>query len=131
MKKENTEEIRERVLSLIESEFDSDASFERAMALPQKTVNNWRRGRSASFMKMLPALSERFGIRVSELLDMPLGKDSSELSDDELHLLNLYRKSRTMPQKMRSALRETLESTINLYITAAGEAKTKRAIKKK
>lgn len=131
MKKENTEEIRERVLSLIESEFDSDASFERAMALPQKTVNNWRRGRSASFMKMLPALSERFGIRVSELLDMPLGKDSSELSDDELHLLNLYRKSRTMPQKMRSALRETLESTINLYITAAGEAKTKRDIKKK
>lgn len=131
MKKENTEEIRERVLSLIESEFDSDASFERAMALAQKTVNNWRRGRSASFMKMLPALSERFGIRVSELLDMPLGKDSSELSDDELHLLNLYRKSRTMPQKMRSALRETLESTINLYITAAGEAKTKRAIKKK
>ncbi len=82
-------------------------------------------------MKMLPALSERFGIRVSELLDMPLGKDSSELSDDELHLLNLYRKSRTMPQKMRSALRETLESTINLYITAAGEAKTKRAVKKK
>lgn len=131
MKKENTEEIRERVLSLIESEFESDASFERAMALPQKTVNNWRRGRSASFMKMLPALSERFGIRVSELLDMPLGKDSSELSDDELHLLNLYRKSRTMPQKMRSALRETLESTINLYITAAGEAKTKRAVKKK
>ena len=131
MKKENTEEIRERVLSLIESEFESDASFERAMALPQKTVNNWRRGRSASFMKMLPALSERFGIRVSELLDMPLGKDSSELSDDELHLLNLYRKSRTMPQKMRSALRETLESTINLYITAAGEAKTKRSVKKK
>ena len=131
MKKENTEEIRERVLSLIESEFESDASFERAMALPQKTVNNWRRGRSASFMKMLPALSERFGIRVSELLDMPLGKDSSELSDDELHLLNLYRKSRTMPQKMRSALRETLESTINLYITAAGEAKIKRAVKKK
>ena len=131
MKKEDVKNVKERVLSLIDSEFESDAAFERALGLPEKTVNNWRRGRSASFMKMLPALSERFGIRVSELLDMPLGKDSSELSDDELHLLNLYRKSRTMPQKMRSALRETLESTINLYITAAGEAKTKRAVKKK
>lgn len=131
MKRENTEEIRERVLSLIESEFESDAAFERAMALPKKTVNNWRRARSSSFMKMLPVLSERFGVKVSELLDMPLGRDTSELSDDELHLLHLYRKSRTMPQKMRAALRETLEMTINLYISTANEAKTKRTVKKK
>ena len=131
MKRENTEEIRERVLSLIESEFESDAAFERAMALPKKTVNNWRRARSSSFMKMLPVLSERFGVKVSELLDMPLGRDTSELSDDELHLLHLYRKSRTMPQKMRTALRETLEVTINLYISTANEAKSKRTVKKK
>ncbi|MBQ8322174.1 MAG: hypothetical protein IJX92_07400 [Clostridia bacterium] len=131
MKRENTEEIRERVLSLIESEFESDAAFERTMALPKKTVNNWRRARSSSFMKMLPVLSERFGVKVSELLDMPLGRDTSELSDDELHLLHLYRKSRTMPQKMRTALRETLEMTINLYISTANEAKSKRTVKKK
>ena len=119
MSKENTEKIRARVLSLIESEYDSDASFERALGLGEKTVNNWRRGRSSSFMRMLPTLSERFGVNVSELLDMPLRKDTSELSEEELHLLHLYRKSRTLPREMRAALRETLETTITLYISTA------------
>ena len=111
-----TEKIRDRILSLIDSEFESDASFERELSLPDKTVNNWRRGRSASFMKMLPALSECFGINVSELLDMPLSGDTAELSEEEIQLLELYRKARPLPSKMRSALRETIETTINLYI---------------
>ena len=117
----NQEIIREKVISLIESQFESDAAFERALSLNNKTVNNWRRGRSASFMRMLPTLSERFGVNISELMDIPLRKDTSELSEEELHLLHLYRKSRSMPQKMRAALRETLETTINLYISSANE----------
>lgn len=130
MNSENTERIRERVLSLIESEFDSDAAFERVLGLPQKTVNNWRRGRSASFMRMLPTLSEVFGVNALELLDMPLRRDTSELSEEELHLLHLYRRSRTLPQKMRTALRETLESTIKLYIDTASELKSKNNARK-
>ncbi len=109
--KEQNENIRVRVLSLIESEFESDAAFERALGLADKTVNNWRRGRSASYMKMLP-----------------------ELSLEEVHLLHLYRKARVVPPKMRSALRETLESIINLYIESAqelkGDEKKKKAAKK-
>lgn len=131
MEKERTEVIRERVLSLISSEFESDAAFERALALSEKTVNNWRRGRSASFMKMLPKLSEVFSVNVGELLDMPLRSDTSELSDEELELLRLFRKSRALPEKMRSALKETLEVTTNLYITTAAEAKSKRGTRKK
>ena len=131
MKNEKTERIRERVLSLIESEFESDAAFERVMALPEKTVNNWRRGRSASFMKMLPELSEKFGVNIGELLDMPLRRDTSELSEEELRLLHLYRRSRTLPQKMRTALRETLEVTINLYISTATELKNKNSARKR
>ena len=131
MEKENIERIREKVLSLIESEYESDAAFERAVALPEKTVNNWRRGRSASFMKMLPKLSACFSVNVGELLDIPISRDTSELSDEELELLKLYRKSRTLPEKMRTALRETLEMTINLYIKTANEAKPKSASKKK
>ena len=105
MSNENAERIRERILSLIDSEFESDAAFERVLGLNEKTVNNWRRGRSASYMKMLPRLSELFHVNVGELLDIPLTRDTSELSEDELHLLHLYRKSRTMPQKLRTALR--------------------------
>ena len=133
MKNGNTEEIRERILTLIESEFESDAAFERALGIPDKTVNNWRRGRSASFMKMLPELSERFRVNVGELLALPLRRDTSELSEDEIHLLHLYRRSRTMPEKMRRALSETLAVTINLYIQTAGEGATspRRAAKKK
>lgn len=127
----NTEIIREKILSLIDSEFESDAAFEREMELAEKTVNNWRRGRSASFMRMLPALSERFDISVGELLDMPLRSDASDLSDDELSLLELYRKSSSLPPKMRAALRETLESTINLYIGSVSEFSRKRTGRKK
>ncbi|MBR5241668.1 MAG: hypothetical protein IKV20_00890 [Clostridia bacterium] len=127
------ENIKNRVLSLIESEFESDAAFERAMSLKTKTVNNWRRGRSASYMKILPALSEKFGVNIGELMDMPLRRDTSELSDEELHLLHLYRRARTMPTKMREALRETIEATINLYMVTANEQKAakKRAAAKK
>lgn len=123
MKNEATERIRARILGLIESEFESDAAFERAMEIPDKTVNNWRRGMSASFMRMLPELSERFRVNIGELMDIPLRKDTSELSEDELHLLHLYRKSRHCPEKMRHALKETLEKTIELYISTYSEIK--------
>ena len=125
MNRENEERVRERVLSLIDSEFESDAAFERTLGLAEKTVNNWRRGRSSSYMKMLPRLSEEFHVTVGELLDVPLSNDVAELSEDELHLLRLYRKSRTMPQKLRTALKETLETTINLYVRSASELKSK------
>lgn len=124
MSADSTERIRARILALIESEFESDAAFERAMGLADKTVNNWRRGRSASFMKILPKLSEEFRVNIGELMDMPLRHDTSELSEEELQLLKLYRKSRSMPEYMRSALRETLETTINLYITTHNEFKS-------
>ena len=125
--REQTEKIRERVLSLIDSEFESDAAFERDMELPEKTVNNWRRGRSASFMRILPQLSELFGVNIGELLDIPIRDDSSELSDEEVELVSLYRKTHALPKKQRLALKETLESTINLYLSSH-EEKPRRTI---
>ena len=120
------EKIREHLLLLIDSEFESDAAFEREMELAEKTVNNWRRRRSSSFMRMLPRISDRFGVTVGELLDLPLRDDGGELSDDELELLTLYRKTHTLPKKMRLALKDTLESTINMYLAAKdGRGRTK------
>ena len=75
-------------------------------------------------MKILPKLSEEFRVNIGELMDMPLRRDTSELSEEELHLLKLYRKSRSMPETMRNALRETLETTINLYISTHHEVKS-------
>ena len=130
MDNERTEKIRQRVLGLISAEYESDAAFERDMDLTEKTVNNWRRGRSASFMKMLPALSEKFSVNVGEILDMPIRSDTSELSDDELSILMLYRKTGLLPERAKTALRESLEVTINLYISSFGEEKPKRGRRK-
>ena len=126
--KENTETIRERVLSLIDSEFESDAAFEREMNLAEKTVNNWRRGRSSSFMRVLPELSKLFGVNIGELYDIPIREDSSELSEEELELLTLYRRAHTLPKKHRLALKTTIEATINMYL-ASHETKPRRVAK--
>lgn len=123
MNTETIKQTREKVLALIESEFESDAAFEREMGLPSKTVNNWRRKRSSSFMRMLPRLAEGFEVSVGELLSMPITRDTSELSDDEVALLSLYRKCAVLSPKQRIALERTLESVINLYLESAPEKK--------
>ncbi len=122
---ESAKETREKILNLIESEYDSDAAFEREMGLASKTVNNWRREKSSSYMKMLPALAQSFDISVSELLDVPITHDSSDLSDDEIELLTLYRKCSILTAKQRLALSKTLEEVINLYLSSAPESKRK------
>lgn len=120
---QGSDEVRVKILALIESEYESDAAFEREMELPPKTVNNWRRGRSSSYMKMLPALADGFEVSVGELLDVPISHDSSELSEDEIELLSLYRKSGVLSAKQKIALRKTLESVINLYLDSAPDKK--------
>ncbi len=114
--KENIDRIRARLFDLIGAEFESDAAFERAMGLPDKTVNNWRRERSASFMKMLPALADLFRLPLGEFLDLPLPHDGAELSEEEWHLLRLFRRARTLPKARRAALAQTLETVIRLYL---------------
>lgn len=126
MKNENTEKIRERVLALIESRFESDAAFERSLGLAEKTVNNWRRGRSSSFMKMLPEIAARFHVTVSDLLNVPIGSDTSELSEEEKRLVHLYRRARTLPEAQRKALHKTLESVVTMYLECAPQESSGR-----
>jgi transcriptional regulator with XRE-family HTH domain len=126
----NNDAVREKILLLIESEYESDAAFERANGIADKTVNNWRRGRSSSYMKMLPFLANCFKVNITELLSLEPTKDTSELSDDERQLLQLYRRSRHIPAKMRKALKQTIETTINLYIESANEVKSSKTKKK-
>ena len=123
MKNENIDKTREKILTLIENEFDSDASFERKVGIPQKTVNNWRRGRSSSFMKLLPAIAEAFDVNVSELLSVPIGKSSSELSDDEIEIITSLRKCDVLTAKQRVALYDTVKNVIDLYLNSIPEKK--------
>ena len=113
---ENSEKTRARILSLIDSQFENDTEFEREMGIPPKTVNNWRRGRSSSYMRLLPALAEKFGVSIGALLDAPILRDSSELYDDELRILQSYRRAGALSPSRRAALCETLEHIIQLYV---------------
>ena len=110
------EAARERILALIDAEFESDAAFERELGIPDKTVNNWRRGRSASFMKMLPELAEALSVTVVDLLDLPLSEGKVELSAPEREIIALYRRAKVLSPEQREALDKTLGAVINMYV---------------
>ena len=109
------------LFSLIELKFSSDAAFERAANLPPKTVNNWKRGRSSSFMKMLPELAALFGVSVRDLLGADGGESAPALTAEEQEFLALFRAASGLSEKERAALTETVKSTIDLYLTARRE----------
>ena len=118
MGKESIQRTGEVIFALIDARFGSDAAFERAANLPPKTVSNWRRGRSSSYMKLLPELAALFEISVRELLcdeSLPHGQP---LTQDEKELLMLYRAADALTEGERMALNETLRSTIDLYLSA-------------
>lgn len=120
---EDHEKLREKLLLLIETEYPSDAAFERAMALKPKTVDNWRRGRSRSYLKMLPQLCEVFHVSLEALMDIPLKRIATDLSDEEYEMLSLFRETRSLPKSQRDALKETLETTMRLYLDLKNKAK--------
>ena len=85
--------VRETVLALLSEHFGSDAAFERAAALPPKTVSNWRRGKSASYMRMLPQLAALLSVRIGDLLP------SEEEGDyAETRLVRLWRMTAALPR---------------------------------
>lgn len=116
---ENVLQTGQILFSLIDLKFGSDAAFERAANLPPKTVNNWRRGRSSSYMKMLPELATLFGVSVRDLL-LTEEEDGSaaRLTAEEQEFLSLFRAAGDLSERERAALTETIRSTIDLYLAA-------------
>ncbi len=60
---------RDILFRLIDATYPSDAAFERVANLPPKTVSNWRRGRSSTYLKMLPTLAELLGVSTTDLVE--------------------------------------------------------------
>lgn len=107
--------VREKLLALAAERFGSDAELERAASLPPKTVSNWRRGRSSSYMRMLPMLAELLGVRTFDLL--PSVRDDEE----EARLVHLWRETASLPSDERAALADTLQAVIRLYLGKTGK----------
>lgn len=119
MARDNVIRTSEIIFSLIDLQFGSDAAFERAANLPPKTVNNWRRHRSSSYMKLLPELASLFGVSVQDLLGE---EDRVALSASEQQLLTMFRATSGLSEREKAALTETIKNTIDLYL-ASREAK--------
>ena len=116
---ENVLQTGQILFSLIDVKFGSDAAFERAANLPPKTVNNWRRGRSTSYMKMLPELATLFGVSVRDLLHIEEEESvGTRLTVEEQEFLSLFRAAGDLSERERAALTETVRSTIDLYLAA-------------
>ena len=105
--------VGNRITAMISQRFATDAAFERACALPPKTVSNWRRGRSASYMKILPRLAQVLGVDARTLL---MGEEDGTpvLSREETALLDAFRRTRNLPPAERETLLKTLLSMIRL-----------------
>ena len=130
MKDTHAAMVAERIFAPIDADYESDAAFERAVGLPDKTVNNWRRGRSSSYMKRLPMLAEAFHVTLGDLLCLPVDREEADLSEEEWHLVHLYRKARTLPKEQRRAMEETLTTVVKLYLSGP-TPKTKEKRKRK
>ena len=103
------------MLRLIDLKYESDVAFERAADLPPKTVSNWRRGRSTSYMKQLAKMAPLLGIHVADFL-LDAGSD-----DYGQKLLHLWRRTEVLPPEERAALTETLSQVIRLYLSSHRE----------
>lgn len=119
----------EVIFAHIDRVFGSDAAFERAANLPPKTVNNWRRGRSSSYMKMLPELAALFGVSTHALLGEEGEAASPALTAEERELLTMFRATAGLNAREKSALAATIRNTIDLYL-ASREAGRERGTRK-
>ena len=58
----------QRILNLISQKFDTDAAFEVEMKLKPKTVYDWKRGKSKSYMSNLTKIADYFDVSTDYLL---------------------------------------------------------------
>ena len=90
------------------------AAFERALNLPQKTVSNWRRGVSHSYLSMLPQIAYLLSTTTDHLLGNEEKADAEWAREAEcLHAL--FVKAKKLPPHRREALYHTLEDVMKLY----------------
>ena len=66
--KEASNEIWERIKKEKDKKNISDKDFEIELGLNPKTINNWKRGKSSGYMKMLPEIADYFNVSVDYLL---------------------------------------------------------------
>jgi len=62
------DETGKRIADLIGERCESSAAFERELGIPEKTVNDWRRGKSKSYRSRLTDIAKILGTTSAYLL---------------------------------------------------------------
>lgn len=105
-------ESRDIILKLISEQFPSDKAFEDVAGLKPKTVDSWKRNNSKGYLKILPKLSEVFGVTTDYLLgneqkNKPVTR-SDELDPLDKKIIELFSLLNSDNQKIALAQIETL-----------------------
>lgn len=112
----SADHIGAQLLAVMEQKGISDAALERDLGLTPKTVSNWRRGRSHSYMRYLTEVCDYLGISSGSLLSTAERGESLSLSEEETELLLSYRRVAHLKSSRRRALRETFSALVELYL---------------
>jgi len=74
----------EKIIKLIEKDYTSYFAFENDFGIRNKTVDNWKRGRSKSYYKMISELAEFFNVTPNYLINQTNENRSEPPTDDEI-----------------------------------------------
>jgi len=109
--------ILAKILSLLSEQQSPDTELERALGLSAKTVSNWRRGISHSYLRRLPEIAAFLGVSPSVLEGTDGdGETAPTLTADELALLSRYREACRSSPARRRALFEALDRVLVLFL---------------
>ena len=109
-----TGQVCMRICQAVQNAKMTYAAFERALGVPPKTVSNWRRGASHSYLSMLPQISQLLSTTPDVLLGN-LEKAEEEWAREAECLHALFVKAKKLPPHRREALYHTLEDVMKLY----------------
>ncbi len=119
--------VLREILLLAGQRYESHALFEEALKLSPKTVNNWKAGRSSSYLKMLPAIASLLSVEPSLLLEARMPREGGSLREAEF--LALLRECRVIPEDIRERLFENVRSMIRLTVDQYTENRDKTSRK--
>lgn len=119
-------ETLDKILALIGTKYPSDAAFESKHGLKPKTVYEWKRKRSKSYMDIVVQIATDFNVTTDYLLGVEVGnrQENAPERDDKLRLI--ARRITEIPEKDREKVLAIFEATLDTFLKKDNDEKNKR-----
>ena len=106
----------ERILDLKKKHGMRDVALERAIGVPGRTIDAWKRGLSRSYVKHIPAFARVFNVSTDYLLCM-------QEHDIPPEMQVLARKAEAIPEGERGRIMSLLNATMDTFLESREAAK--------